>query len=743
MCGGGLREKLADMKKLIATLVCAMLATTAVGITGGPVSAQVSEQPTLWITDDVTRLTYHVTLDGTVLGQFSTPNSARSSIAIDPADRSLWGANEGSASGFPPGKLVNYDRQGQVIQEVLAGSFNGLNTEGVAITVAIGDDSLWVVDDPTSNQIDSYVYNVNRDGSLIASFPVSTFDPNVSSPQAIAFDPYTTTLWITDNLTERVYNVSLTGSLISSFPVDVPLFGSIRNIQGVSVESADVLWLTGRDTGRIYQVTKAGDQVLSSFTLDGVENPTGVAYDRPPGDLGAAASFSLLGLPGSVVKIKGAPEFTGVVGDVGLAKGAMQDFDDGLLTGVLRVDPGANNSHRNTVVISDGTQSENLSLATADSRYASLAASALRPTQVFGQIMSNVTITGGPGLNVITAARIELDGAESLTLVGSASSTFIINVADRFKLKDRSAIVLDGGLAGNNVFFNIVGTADSSIESGSLAVGTIIAQNAKLKIKGEGSTLLGAMIGGSEIKLENGGRLRGHDEALAPGSIGSAAGAGVLGLPGAKVKLADAGSTVVGSVILGPFAKQEFSEGHIEGTLLVDPLASNSRVNAVTITGGTITTSASRAVADAVDASNAAARMKADVVFKDIKSDLTISGGPGLTVVYADKIELDGGNLTLTGEASSRFVINLADEFKLENGSSVLLEGGVLAQNVLFNFVGGGDFSIEKGGAGQGTILAPYSKKVKVKDSGSSHFGPLIGGGDITIEKAGVVSAIG
>ena len=114
-----------------------------------------SEGPSLWITDDTTKRTYHVELDGTPIASFPTPNTAISSVAIDPTDLSLWGANEGSASGTPPGKLVNYSRSGVVLGELFASDFGGLNTEGVAVSVAVGNDTLWVVDDPASPAIES------------------------------------------------------------------------------------------------------------------------------------------------------------------------------------------------------------------------------------------------------------------------------------------------------------------------------------------------------------------------------------------------------------------------------------------------------------------------------------------------------------------------------------------------------------------------------------------------------------
>ena len=714
-------------------------------IVAGPASqaqAQVSEVASLWITDDTTKTTYHMQLDGTPIDSFPTPNTAISSISVDPTDRTLWGANEGSSSGTPPGKIVNYDRSGTTLAQIGASEFGGLNTEGASVSVAVGDDTLWVVDDPTSKTIASVVYNVARDGTLLSSFPVTDFDPDSDSPQAVAYDPYSASLWLTDNSTARVYNVSFTGQLLSSFPTDIALFDTVRNVQGISVESADVLWMTARDTGRIYRITKSGDEVLDSFLIadkvDGAANPTGIAYDRPPGDLGAAADFVVLALPGAKLKMKHVNRYTGVVGDVGLADGATQDFDDGLLTGKFLVDPGADNSNNHDVAISGGTVSADLDLAVSDARFASLAASVLHATQTFGEIKTDTVIAGSPGLNVIEAAKIELAG-EHLTLVGDASSSFVFNIATTLKLKKKSSIILQGGVTPNNVFFNVLGTKANAIESGSYAVGTILAPTSKFKINGAGSVLLGLMIGGEEIKLENGGRIRTFDAELAAGGIGAAEDAVVVALPKARVMLGKDNPGATGDVVLGPNSKQAFKDGLIDGTLLVDPAAINANLHSVVITGGTLNQETSRSVADAVDGSYAAARLAPDQTFGAIKTDKTISGVPGLNVISTKRVTLDNGEvLTLSGDASTRFVLNVAGNVQLKRGSSVQLAGGVLARNVVFNILGSSASCICSGSSGQGTMLN-LRGSLKVRDAGSSLVGSLIAGRAISIERAGVV----
>jgi glucose/arabinose dehydrogenase len=253
-----------------------------------PVSVAAEEIafPSLWVVDDVAKATYNVTLEGVLNTSFGKPNTAISSIAVDPVDGTLWGVNEGGASSA--GKLVNYSRSGVVLGEISSETFGALNGEGLA--VASDGNSLWVVDDPRSGSVEvPTVYNVARDGTLLSSFETSVFSRAARSPQAIAYDPYTDSLWITDNSADAVFNVSLSGGLIRSFPTDAGPFvtsthpGGATNIQGITVESAGNLWVTDRTNGWLYRVTKTGTRISQSFPATefgpAASNPTGIAFD--------------------------------------------------------------------------------------------------------------------------------------------------------------------------------------------------------------------------------------------------------------------------------------------------------------------------------------------------------------------------------------------------------------------------------------------------------------------------------
>lgn len=738
------------MKKLAALL---SLVTITAAVVAVPASAEpdTDDESSIWVTDDFTKQTYNLSLDGSLNFKFPTPRTAVSSIDVDHTDGTLWGANDQS------NKIVNYtfevvagEYKAVVLKEIFLDGIGSIGSEGVAVTLSDSDDTLWVVDDPQA--IDPEVpaiYNISRDGTLISSFPTSVFDPQALSPQSIAYDPFDQTLWISDNQSGAVYNVTQTGTLISRFDTNTGPFvtvedpSGVRNVQGISVESDGILWLTARDTRKIYRVTRSGDAVLESFASASFDptssNPVGVAFDYADGvELGEAGSFVVLGLPGSTIKFNS--DVSGVVGDVGLASGAKQDFKKGLLTGSFLVDPNSDNRNDHDVVISGGTVDSDLTAAVENALMAAAVAAVVPADQVFGDIKSTKTLFGGPGRNVIEANKIQLDDGETLTLAGDPSSTFVINVATKLKLKGGSSIVLQGGVDADDVLFNITGDDDASVEGGSLAFGTILASHAKVKVKGEGSLLIGAVISGEEIALEDHGRVRHPSLALAPGDLGEAQAATVLALPGAKLKLEEAATAVNGDTFLGPRSKQEFSAGLITGALMVDPTADNTRVNEVVIQGGTVETPLSQAAADAIDASSLAATLAADQTFGDIKSTATIVGGPGMNVIDVEVVELDDGEtLTLAGAASSTFILNVREKYKLKESSSIVLDGGLLAQNVLFNVLGTSETVVEKASVGYGTILAPYSSRLKVTTSGSVVFGHVIGGHEIIIAKGASV----
>ncbi len=254
-------------------------------VIGGTAHAQGSG-PRLWIVDDGARTNHEVTLDTGVPvldTSFPPAESARSSVAVDPYDGTLWGTSEKRAAS-PRGSVVNYDRRGTVIQVIPATLFGAFNVEGVAVDP---DGSLWVVDDPAPANFPGQVpqvFHIDRDGKNYpdSPFPVTYFDADAASPQAIAYDSSDHTLWVTDNVTHMIYNVNKNGTLVSSFHRFT--FEDVNtNLQGITVDESNwTLWVTGRKTGKIYNIDREGNLISSFLSTDystASLAPVGVAYD--------------------------------------------------------------------------------------------------------------------------------------------------------------------------------------------------------------------------------------------------------------------------------------------------------------------------------------------------------------------------------------------------------------------------------------------------------------------------------
>jgi hypothetical protein len=105
-----------------------------------------------------------------------------------------------------------------------------------------------------------------------------------------------------------------------------------------------------------------------------------------------------------------------------------------------------------------------------------------------------MTITGAPGETVVLSLKnFCLRGASSLTLEGTATTTFIINVSKKFSLKGNSHIDL-AGLQWNQVLFNVVGDGDKvSLGGSSIFNGILMANDRKVELKGD-STVSGEII---------------------------------------------------------------------------------------------------------------------------------------------------------------------------------------------------------------------------------------------------------
>jgi hypothetical protein len=238
--------------------------------------------------------------------------------------------------------------------------------------------------------------------------------------------------------------------------------------------------------------------------------PSGLGNLATDFSFNALDRFALFAMSGSKVDITNPSTELG--GDVGLGPHSTQNFSDGKIDVDLLVDPTANNTHSNNVVIVGHTYSVNLAPDNADALDAASVVAALTPTRTLGNITGSTTLTSKLGnnvINVISVNAIQLDGSSTLTLQGNSSDYFFINVTGKYAQTGTSAIKLTGGLQETHVLFNILGTGEQVAFTGSsVGEGTYLAVNRDVSVSG--AKIDGVLIGGMnhQIAITSGAKVQ-------------------------------------------------------------------------------------------------------------------------------------------------------------------------------------------------------------------------------------------
>jgi hypothetical protein len=210
--------------------------------------------------------------------------------------------------------------------------------------------------------------------------------------------------------------------------------------------------------------------------------------------LGAAGNYTVLGLAGANLIIsEGA---TNIKGNVGLGANGTGSLLKAKIDGTLFLDPTAHPDIHPDLTVTGGIVIKSMAAENADALAANLALAALAPTQPpIGQITSSAVISGGPGLNVVSLAGVNLVKG-TLKISGSASSLFVINVTGGFNFSS-SQMLLAGGVQPNNIIWNFIGPgADVNIfKTVTVAFGTFLAPFRN--IIQDHATLTGRYIGAS------------------------------------------------------------------------------------------------------------------------------------------------------------------------------------------------------------------------------------------------------
>src|SRR5579872_4182000 len=213
-------------------------------------------------------------------------------------------------------------------------------------------------------------------------------------------------------------------------------------------------------------------QILALITLLGVLLSADLrARAQVPFNLGQAGpqNFAVLGLGSPTnVSITGPSSVTGAVANVGVPASGGFSMSDGLVSGTVFVNTASKPNVSGPSTISGGiTQNAatdaRLAQAVTDAKNASTNYGALHATitsiTAINQNGGNLTITGGPGVNVLNLSMLVLNGA-TVTLSAPAGASFVVNVTGKVALQGTSIINLDGGLTPFNVLYNVLGTGE-------------------------------------------------------------------------------------------------------------------------------------------------------------------------------------------------------------------------------------------------------------------------------------------
>jgi choice-of-anchor A domain-containing protein len=248
--------------------------------------------------------------------------------------------------------------------------------------------------------------------------------------------------------------------------------------------------------------TKCKDTGESTIVKAAAVCPNSFSGGSGVPSLGGAGNYALLGLENTTI-------FNSLVtieGNEGVSKGGsiratssvitgnVYEYQSGQLSGSVTV--------KGSVIVAPATLTAN----DAEAVKASNEAAALPATQTFGSITSNTTIVGTSGLNVI---KINGNISASITLSGTASSVFVVNVTGNYSYWSTANLSLAGGVTANHVLYNFIG-ASGTVETrpGVTVNGTLLGVHYKFDIAG---TFNGEIIGGNRVvEVVSGAMVRCH-----------------------------------------------------------------------------------------------------------------------------------------------------------------------------------------------------------------------------------------
>jgi len=208
------------------------------------------------------------------------------------------------------------------------------------------------------------------------------------------------------------------------------------------------------------------------------------------------------------------------------------------------------------------------------------------------------------------------------------------------------------------------------------------------------------------------------------------------------------GSSITGNFGIGNAQQVQINNGAtITGKLVLGSTSIPLQVqNGATITGGTSYKNLSADVTAANNASTFFAGLAPTANYgSQINlngTSLTISSTASTNVIDLQNLNVNnGGVLTLSGNASSKFVFDITGALNVNNGSAIKLTGGLNAGNVVFNLIGTGNGDVLNNNSMlEGTVVATQ-RNVSINNGSNTIVGAVISEGLQLNNNSKIVSA--
>jgi hypothetical protein len=230
-----------------------------------------------------------------------------------------------------------------------------------------------------------------------------------------------------------------------------------------------------------------------------------------PGNWGiletGANQVSISGPGGGITLSTGA---TASQANLGINSGGKLNASSGTIPGTYykftgNSDSGSASGTIASTTISNAAGNATLATAASNATTASANLAGLTANQTFASAITTTTTINAtvPGENVINlAAGINLGNGTTLTLNGSASQSFVINIPAGGITLGSASILLTGGVTPANVIFNVTGGNVSLNGAGGVINWIVMDLEGTVSLTNN-NTIFGEVISGNSISMSN------------------------------------------------------------------------------------------------------------------------------------------------------------------------------------------------------------------------------------------------